>query len=70
MEINGDEFRSFRTVNNLPVAFNFRLKALPQAEQDKMKNIHLIGKKNFLSFIIIANYYYLISIDCNFNLII
>ena len=48
MEINGDEFRSFRTVNNLPMAFNFRLKALPQAEQDKMKNIHLIGKKKFI----------------------
>ena len=48
MEINGDEFRSFRTVNNLPMAFNFRLKALPQAEQDKMKNIHLIGKKIYL----------------------
>ena len=59
MEINGDEFRSFRTVNNLPVAFNFRLKALPQVEQDKMKNIHLIGK----NFFIFYNYSKLLLFD-------
>jgi hypothetical protein len=48
--LNGDEFRTFRTVSNMPIAFNLILKNLPKKKNKKMKNIHLICK--YIKFIL------------------
>ena len=48
--MNGDEFRTFRTVSNMPIAFNLILKNLPKKKNKKMKNIHLICK--YIKFIL------------------
>jgi hypothetical protein len=44
VELNMDDFKITRTVPNAPTSCNLVFKGIPFEEQEKMKNVFLIGK--------------------------
>jgi len=52
VELNMDDFKMTRTVNNTPTSCNLVFKGIPFEEQEKMKNVFLIG---IVCFIVLYN---------------
>ena len=52
VELNMDDFKMTRTVNNTPISCNLVFMGIPFEEQEKMKNVFLIG---IVCFIVLYN---------------